>query len=129
MYFETGTKKYGRPSGEMDISAFSDLKPVEYLETHLEGLKKFERAENLQVLEQREMPLQGTVASFTKDTYFDPQDRTNWVEELVLAKHRGILYRLELECRADEVSRFEPLFEQFVQSFRVDCSSKLKFRR
>src|SRR5438270_623208 len=73
MYFETGTKKYGRPSGEMDVSAFSDVKPVEYLQTHLEGLKKFERAENLQVLEQRDIPIPGTTASFTKDTYFDPQ--------------------------------------------------------
>jgi hypothetical protein len=124
MYFETGTKKYGRPAGEMDISAFSDLKPVDYLETHLEGLKKFERAQNLKVLEKREMPLLGTVALFTKDTYFDPQDRTDWVDEIVLAKYHGVLYRLELECRADQVSRFEPLFAQFVQSFRIDCGSR-----
>lgn len=124
MYFETGIKKLARPSGEMDIGGFSDLKPVEYLETHLEGLKKFERAEKLKVLEQREMPLLGSVALFTKDTYFDPQDHTNWVDELVLVRYSGTLYRLELECIADQVGRFEPLFAHFVQTFRVDCDSK-----
>jgi hypothetical protein len=124
MYFATGLKKYARPSGEIDISAFSDLKPVEYLKTHLEGLKKFERAEKLRVLEQREMPLLGGVALFTKDTYFDPLDSTDWMDEMVLAKYQGMLYRLELECRADQVSRFEPVFAQFVQSFRFDCASK-----
>jgi hypothetical protein len=124
MYFEVGVKKHARPSGEMDISAFSNLKPVEYLQTHLEGLKKFERAKDLQVLEQREIPLLGSVALFTKDSYFDPQDRTNWIDEIVLVRHQGVLYRLELECRADQIERFEPVFGQFVQTFRLDCGAK-----
>lgn len=124
MYFEAGEKKYGRPSGEMDIGAFSNLKTVDYLENHLEGLKKFERAEHLEVLEQRDMPLLGQTALFTKDSYSDPQDRTDWVDEIVLTRRQGTLYRLELECRKDQIDRFEPLFVHFVQTFRFDCTSK-----
>lgn len=124
MYFETGLKKYGRPAGEMDISAFSGLETVDYLQTHLEGLKKFERAKNLEVLDQRDMPLLGSTALFTKDSYSDPLDHTDWVDEIVLARDGQMLYRLELECRKDQIDRFEPLFVQFVQSFRFDCGSK-----
>ena len=124
MYFETGIRKFGRPTGEMDISAFSDLKAVDYLQTHLDGLKKFERAENLQVEEQRDLPLLESTALFTKDSYSDSQDHTEWMEEIVLARHDGMLFRLELECRKDQVSRFEPLFVHFVQSFRFDCGAK-----
>lgn len=124
MHFEVGVKKLARPSGEMDISGFSNLKPVEYLQTHLEGLKKFERAEHLEVLEQREIPFLGQVALFTKDSYFDPQNRTDWIDEIVLVRYEKMLYRLELECRADQIARFEPIFEQFVQSFRFGCDSR-----
>lgn len=124
MYVETGIKKYGRPEGEMDISAFSDIKTVDYLESHLDGLKKFERAEDLQVLDKRDIPLLGTTALFTKDSYSDPLDDTQWIDEIVLARDHNMLYRLELECRKDQLQRFEPLFAQFVRSFRFDCSSK-----
>ncbi|HWE51574.1 MAG TPA: hypothetical protein VG273_17410 [Bryobacteraceae bacterium] len=121
MYFETGLKKYSRPAGEMDISAFSGIQTVDYLRTHLEGLKRFERARNLKVLDQREMPLLGSTALFTKDSYSDPLDKTEWIDEIVLASSGKMLYRLELECRKDQIGRFEPLFEQFVQSFRLQC--------
>lgn len=124
MYFEAGVKKYSRASGEIDISAFSDLKPVEYLQTHLDGLKRFERAENLKVLDQHEMPLLGEVALFTKDSYNDPLDHSSWIDEIILLRYQSTLYRMELECRSDQVDRFEPVFEQFVSSFRFDCNSK-----
>lgn len=124
MYFESGLKTYSRPQGEIDITALSDLKTVDYLQTHFEGLKRFERAENLQVLDQREMPLPGATALFTKDGYSDPLDHTEWIDEIVLARNSNTLYRLELECRRDQIDRFEPVFARFVQSFRVDCSSR-----
>ncbi len=124
MYFETGLKKFGRPEGEIDIGAFSDLKEVDYLQAHLEGLRKFERAEHLQVLDQREMPLFGEKALFTKDSYSDPLDDTEWIDEIVLVREGNMLYRLELECKKDQTVRFEPVFSHFVQSFRFDCNSK-----
>lgn len=124
MYFESGLKKFGRPDGEIDVAALSDLKTVDYLKTHFEGLKRFERAENLQVLDQREMPLLGATGLFTKDGYSDPLDRTEWIDEIVLARNSKTLYRLELECRKDRIERFEPMFEHFVQSFRVGCGSR-----
>jgi hypothetical protein len=124
MYFESGFKTHSRPQGEIDVTALSGLETVDYLQTHFEGLKRFERAENLKVLEQREMPLPGTTALFTKDGYSDPLDHTEWVDEIVLARTSNMLYRLELECRLDQIERFEPVFARFVQSFRIDCSSR-----
>jgi hypothetical protein len=133
MYFETGVKKFSKPLGEIDIEAMSirpsdpdaekTSNPVEYFQVHLEGLKKFERAQQLEVLDKRLINLWGTSALFTKDRYYDPQDRATWVDEIVLAKHGEILFRLELECRADQLNRFEPVFSRFVNTFKFDCNA------
>jgi hypothetical protein len=132
IYVETGLKKYSRPVGEIDIGVLPDeagpavratpIKLVDDLETHFDGLKKFERAEQLQILEKREMELVGNAALFTKDRYYDPQERATWVEEIIFARHKGALYRLELECRDDQLARFEPVFQTFVSTFRFDCN-------
>ena len=125
MFFETGVKRFSKPLGEIDIGALPSPEDLgEIVRVHLEGLKKFERAEDMEVLERREMRLLDSPALFTKDRYFDPQDRDHWVDEILLAKHGGQLYRLELECRAEQLARFEPVFSRFVQSFKFDCNSK-----
>ena len=130
MYFESGVKKFSKPLGEMDIGPLSGSRPdaasspVEYVQVHLDGLRKFERAQQLEVLEQRNIDLLGMTGFFTKDRYFDPQDRATWVDEIVLAKHGDTLFRLELACRADQLDRFEPVFTRFVASFQFECNRR-----
>lgn len=132
MFVETGLKKYSKPLGEIDVGVLpADLAPaarataisfVDDLDTHFDGLRKFERAEAIEILEKREMQIIGNSALFTKDRYYDPQDRATWVEEIIFTHHKGVLYRLELECRADQLARFEPVFRTFVNTFRFDCA-------
>ena len=130
MYFATGVKKFSRPQGEIDVGAVpkpdvseSNLLPVDYLQTHFENLKRFERAMRLQILDQRDTTLLGEPALFTKDRYFDPLENVIWLDEIVLAKHNDRLFRLELVCRADQIARFEPVFSHFVATFKFDCNA------
>ena len=131
MFVETGLKKYSKPLGEIDVgvvaadlAAAAHAAPVSLgddLEVHFDGLKRFERAEAIKILEKREMEMLGSSALFTKDRYYDPQERATWVEEIIFMRHKGALYRLELECRDDQLLRFEPVFQTFVSTFRLDC--------
>ncbi|MBE7157599.1 MAG: hypothetical protein INR62_04045 [Rhodospirillales bacterium] len=135
MYFETGVKKYSRPLGEIDIIAVSDadlqprLTTVEYLQDHLEGLRKFERAQRITILDRHEIQLLGAPALLLKDSYFDPQDGGTWVDKVVLARSGDRLFRLELECSAATLPRFEPVFDRFVRSFQFNCNGKGAARR
>lgn len=131
IYVETGVKRYSKPLGEIDVGVMpaevesavaTPVSLVENLQVHFDGLKKFERAEAIEVLEKREMKLAGSSALFTKDRYYDPQERATWIEEIIFTHHKGALYRLELECRDDQLERFEPVFQTFVSTFRFDCS-------
>lgn len=137
IYVETGLKKYSKPLGEIDIGVLpaaagsvARATPVsliqdsfvEDLEIHFDGLKKFERAERIEIMEKRETQILGNSALFTKDRYYDPQERATWMEEIIFTHHNGALYRLELECRDDQLPRFEPVFQTFVSTFRFDCS-------
>lgn len=133
IFVETGTKKYSKPLGAMDVGALAEpdvavslTQPVNLLddfEVHLDGLKKFERAESVVILDRREMQILGQSALFTKDRYYDPQDRADWAEEIIFLRRKGTLYRLELECRLDQLPRFEPVFNLLVRTFRFDCAS------
>lgn len=131
---ETGAKKFARPSGEIDIAAAStksdseapaaaSVTLVDDLKMHLAGLAKFERAERMEVLDQHSLTLAGQPGLFTKDRYYDPLERTTWIEELVFARQGDVVYRLELECRADELERFEPVFTRFISTFQFDCAA------
>ncbi len=132
IFVETGVKKYSRPIGEIDVAVLPDLPsgpnmatPItlfDDLQTHLDGLKRFERAQQMEVLEKRGMDLAGSSALFTKDRYYDPLERAKWVDEIVLAHRKDVLYRIELECRADQLGRFEPVYTHFVSTFQFDCS-------
>jgi hypothetical protein len=131
IFVETGVKKHSRAVGEIDIGAapnqpkdFDGPTPVtltDNFELHVEGIKKFQRAERLEILEKRPIQLSGNSALFTKDRYFDPQDGSTWVDEIVLVNRNETLYTLELECRADQLARFEPVFTHFVSTFQADC--------
>lgn len=126
MWVESGIKKFSIPQGEMDVMAVSEpaTRMAEYLQSHLEGLQKFERAEKVELLENRDIALPGAAGLLAKARYFDPQDGATWIDEVVLAKRENLLYRLELECRANQLDRFERVFMRFVESFRLDCNAK-----
>lgn len=134
IFFATGVKRFSKPLGEIDVGALpvtpaddSHPAPVSLVadfEAHLNGLKKFERAESVEILENREMQLAGKRALFTKDRYFDPQERATWVDEIIFTERHGAIYRLELECRADQVERFEPVFQMVASTFRFDCERR-----
>jgi len=133
LFVETGEKKFSKPLGEIDIAAISPIDGRDAhtqnvnlkadLEAHFDVLKRFERAERVQLLDQREIQLLGNSALFTKDRYYDPQERATWLEELVLLKQKDTLFRLELECRDDQAARFEAVFSHVLETFRLDCSS------
>ncbi|MBV8707570.1 MAG: hypothetical protein JO028_10305 [Acidobacteriaceae bacterium] len=92
------------------------------MQIHQEGVVKFQRAQQMQVMETRPMTLADNPALFTKDRYFDPLERTSWMEEVIFASRGDELYRLELVCRADEVERFERVFQRVVDSFSFGCA-------
>ncbi len=131
MFVETGIRKHSRPVGEIDISALpkdrnggTEMTPVsltENFELHVEGLKRFQRAEHLEILERRAMTVSGNSALFTKDRYFDPQDGATWADEILFVERNETLYRLELECRSDQLARFEPVFSHLADTFQIDC--------
>ena len=130
MFVAIGMQKHSNPLGEIDITALPDgptdarLSFADTIKVHLEGLKKFERAEHVQLLEQRSIDLMGSSALFAKEQYYDALEHSKWVGEIVLAERQNALYRLELECRADQLTRFEPVFAHFVSTFQFDCPGK-----
>ena len=131
IFVKARVRKHSRLTGEIDVGAFSEaakdssqpipIRLIESFETHLEGLKRFERAQQLEVLEKRPIELLGYSALFTKDRYFDPQDGATWIDEIVLVDSGQTLYTLELECHFEQIARFEPVFKQFVSTFRLNC--------
>jgi hypothetical protein len=134
IFVRTGVKKYSLPLGEIDvgvIASHSDsasltqaVSLADDFRLHLNGLKKFVRAERIEILEQRPMEFLGSPALFTKERYYDPLERRTWVDEVVFVHRSNVLYRLELECRADQLERFEPVFTRFVSTFQFDCSER-----
>ncbi len=130
LFVKTGESKFSRPSGSIDFGVLSTplkdaravpVSLVQDLEDHLAGLQKFERAERMEFLEKREMNFQGHAALYTKNRYYDPQERASWVEEVVFVNRDGSLYRLELQCRAGEIKRFEPVFSHLLSTFQFGC--------
>jgi hypothetical protein len=134
LYVETGDKKFSKPLGEIDVAVLlapassaahaqnADL--ASDVETHFEVLKRFVRAEKVELLDKHGMELLGNRAIYAKDRYYDPQERATWLEELVLVNRKDALFRLELECRADHAARFEPVFARVLQTFRFDCEKQ-----
>jgi hypothetical protein len=113
-------------SEKSEAPADARTKPVETtlaedLQEHLVGLQKFARAERLEILDQHTMDVQGTKALFVKNQYYDPLERTNWMEEVVFLKHKGELYRVELQCPPSQIKRFEPVFAYLVNTIEFDC--------
>lgn len=129
IYVETGVKKRSNPLGEIDVAVLPNADGqvkhasgfVQDVQMHLDGLKKFERAQQVEQLEQRRLDLFGVSALFSKARYYDPLERGHWVDEIVFTQRGGVLYRLELECRAEHVARFEPVFTRVVSTFQFDC--------
>jgi hypothetical protein len=132
LFVKTGLTKYSAsPSGEIDVSvqtppysvkrsAVLDL--ADSMQFHLEGIAKFQRAQQMEVMETRRMTLADSPALFTKDQYFDPLERAAWMEEVIFASRGDQLYRLELVCLAKDAKRFEPVFQQMVNSFSFNCT-------
>jgi len=132
LYVTTGVKKHSRPTGEIDVAFFRDAYETashasvvnlkDDFQTHVDGLTRFERAERMQVLEQRPIDISGSPGLLTKDRYYDPQDRSTWIEEILFVHYKDEIYRVELECKADQVDRFEPVFSRLVNSLQFDCA-------
>jgi hypothetical protein len=132
LYVISGVKKHSRATGEIDIGLFRDagnppphsahISLVDDFQSHVDGLKKFERAERVEVLEQRAMEVAGNSGLFAKDRYYDPQDRSTWLEEVVFVQRHDEIYRVELECKADQAERFERVFTQVVNTLQFDCA-------
>jgi hypothetical protein len=131
LFVKTGASRFSRPLGAIDFGVLDSpaadarlaaVNLVEDWRAHLAGLKKFERAERMEILEQREFKFLGHSALFTKNRYYDPQERANWAEEILFINRNGTLYRLELECRLDQLGRFEPVFSQLMNTFQFDCA-------
>lgn len=132
LYVMTGVKKHSRATGEIDIGLFRDaasvaaratnISLVEDFQSHVDGLKKFERAERVEVLEQRPMDVAGNSGLLTKDRYYDPQDRSTWLEEVLFIHRKDDIYRLELECKSEQADRFERVFTQLLGTLQFDCA-------
>jgi hypothetical protein len=135
LLLKPGIALHSKSPGEIDVEVLSDRRAnangearavlLKELQTHLDDLKKFERAENLEVLERRDILFFGSSALFVKDRYYDPQDRAVWVDEIIFINRGGTLYRLELTCRADELSRFEAVFTRLTSTFQFDCPARV----
>jgi hypothetical protein len=132
LFVETGSKKFSRPIGAIDFEAISSVPkdarvlPVSLaanLQDHLAGLQKFERAERMEILEKHDMIMQGSSALFTKHRYYDPQERATWIEEVLFVNRNETVYRFELDCKADQIERFAPVFDYLVGTVQFDCSN------
>ncbi|MGH9585107.1 MAG: hypothetical protein ACRD4O_19480 [Bryobacteraceae bacterium] len=133
IWVEAGRKKQLSPLGEMDVGALAntgaDVKTAPAsllgdLTAHLQGMKRFERARRMRIVERRAIDILGSSALLLKDRYDDPLDGTAWVDEAIFTGRKEAVYRLELECRADQIARFEPVFERFSGSFRFECGKR-----
>ncbi|HZQ53215.1 MAG TPA: hypothetical protein VFB14_13515 [Bryobacteraceae bacterium] len=133
LFVETGIKKFSNPLGEIDVAALPALAGAEtpasakislsdIVKVQLDGLRKFEHAERMVVLETREIPLADSKALFTKERYYDPQERATWIGEIIYSSRKSVLYRLELTCRMDQLARFEPVFTRVLSTFQFECS-------
>lgn len=132
LYVKTGIRKYSRAVGAIDFEAWTapsinarilPASLADSLQDHLTGLQRFERAERMEILEKREMNLQGSAALFTKHKYYDPQERATWMEEVLFVNRHETVYRFELDCKADQIERFAPVFEHLVETVQFDCSN------
>jgi hypothetical protein len=135
LYAESGMRKLSAPLGSLDISATSEenltpqaktpaIQPVNFnadAESHMDGLKRFLRVQDTEILDRRPFKLAGADSLLLKTRYFDPREHSSWIEEIVFARKNGVLYRLELQARADQIERFEPIFTRFVNSFQFEC--------
>ena len=130
LYAAVNRKNSSLPIGALDVAAFADGPAVTRVgfhsdvEAHLEGLRRFAHAQDTEILEQRAFPLSGTDGLFVKARYFDPVERSEWIEELVFARHNGVLYRLELQTQEQYLSRFEAVFARFAQSLALECRGR-----
>ena len=131
LYVKAGMRRLSRPLGAIDFEALASastdarMTPInlaESLQDHLDVLQKFERAERMEILEKHETRLQGSAALFTKHRYYDPQDRATWMEEVLFVNRNETVYRFELDCRADQIDRFEAVFEHLIGTVELDCS-------
>ncbi len=93
------------------------------LQDHLDVLQKFERAERMEILEKREVRMQGNDGLYTKHRYYDPQERATWMEEVLFVNRNDTVYRFELDCRADQIERFAAVFEHLVGTVEFDCAN------
>lgn len=126
-----GVKKHSPiPVGSMDVSALpgTEVHAVSLnldndFDLQMAGLKKFVRAEQVEILDKRAFMLGASASLFMKVRYLDPRDRRIWVDEIIFTRHDQLRYRLELEARGDQLERFEASFTRFVNSFQMECGS------
>jgi hypothetical protein len=129
----TGVKKHSPiPVGSMDVSALAfpggEVRPASLnldndFDLQMTGLKKFVRAEQVEILDKRVFTLGASPSLFMKVRYLDPRDRRIWVDEVIFSRRDRLSYRLELEARGDQLERFEANFTRFVNSFQMECGS------
>lgn len=128
----TGKTRYGLPIASLDITNISDevasdtvptktINLSDDYETHLSGLKQFVKAEQIETLEEKPLAISGLNALFTRARYYDPKEKTGWIEEVVFTRHNAMTFRLELQTKASSFARFQPVFQRFVDSFQVEC--------
>ncbi len=133
LFVRTGVTKFSAsPSGGIDVSVQerrtspigrgASLDLADSLQFHLESMVKFQRAQEMQVMERRPMTIADSQALFIKDQYFDPLERDSWMEEVIFASRGDQLYRLELVCRTKEAERFQRVFQRVVDSFSFHCA-------
>ena len=125
IFIESGVKRLSVPLGEIDVAVLPkgpQLTLIDDAQLHLDGLKKFEHAEDMEQIEQRHMDLLGNSALFTKSRYYDRMERARWVDEIIFARRQDALFRLELECRADQLTRFEAVFSRLLSTFQFNCA-------
>lgn len=124
VYFAASAHSNEVPAGEIDVAVLKDQFPpaTDYVELHLAGLRQFERAQKIELLGSAAFTLAGMRAVFNKTRYFDPLEKASWVDELIVAGQGSTLYRLQLECRDQDLTRFEAVFHRLVASFVPECT-------
>lgn len=137
LFVETGLHRHSKPTGEIDIGPMIEPRPEDArikpasiasdeldqdLREHLAGLRKFARAEKMEVIEQHPFKVQGFSALYVKNRYYDPLERSTWMQEVVFVKRNSDLYRIELQCPPDQIPRFEQVFSHMVDTLDFGCS-------
>jgi hypothetical protein len=90
----------------------------------LDGLRKYDGAQDIHVLRRRITRFLGDAALATVLHYRDPVSGATWVVETLWFNHKQAVYSLELRCRPRELNYLKPIYAKMLRTFSYSCGGR-----